>query len=122
MTKKSHMPVELSELTRDQIVRKKYGPYYFGYEQAAIDILEKKKRCRCRFRSLRAVARGLGPVARFWIIAPRCRSAPKPSLPLQKISRRCRSRRHCESEDEEDQTAAANQAIQKDRGVSHGCT
>jgi hypothetical protein len=51
MTKKPQdvMPVELSELRRDQIVRKKYGPFYFGYEQAAIDALEKKKKLPLSF-------------------------------------------------------------------------
>lgn len=51
MTKKSQdvMPVDLSELRRDQIVRKKYGRFYFGYEQAAIDALEKKKKLPLSF-------------------------------------------------------------------------
>ena len=38
------MPVPLSELRRDMIVRKQYGKFYFGYGQAAIDILEKEKK------------------------------------------------------------------------------
>jgi hypothetical protein len=51
MTKKSQdvMPVELSQLRRDQIIRKKYGPFYFGYEQAAIAALEKKKKLPLSF-------------------------------------------------------------------------
>jgi hypothetical protein len=42
-------PTPLSELRRDQIVRKKYGPFYFGYQQAAIDALEKKKKLPLSF-------------------------------------------------------------------------
>jgi hypothetical protein len=46
MSKKSRdvVPVELSELRRDQVIRKKWGWFYFGYEQARIDALEKQKK------------------------------------------------------------------------------
>jgi aminoglycoside phosphotransferase (APT) family kinase protein len=51
MTKNSQgvMPTPLSELRRDEIVRKKFGPFYFGYQQAAIDALEKKKKLPLSF-------------------------------------------------------------------------
>jgi hypothetical protein len=39
MTKKFEMPTPLSELSRNQIVRKKFGPFYFGYQTSGIENL-----------------------------------------------------------------------------------
>jgi hypothetical protein len=52
MTKKLDTPTPLMELHRNQIVRKKFGPFYFGLSLAAIDLAIKAKKLPTPFAVL----------------------------------------------------------------------